>query len=176
MHYIQAKGSIGGAVDFSQNTFETGNNNYVIFDTLGAKVIMPAGMKVIDGWVWNDTPAEVRPADYTDYLYMYNEDGSITYTPQSDVALEQFLTQTAGNKQVTNNDVVLIEKDLNIGNIEIAEDRTIRFQVEPDATLGIAGNVDLKGEIDIVGNGSLIQTTVPQIRFLRSQPTILHSS
>lgn len=155
MHYIQAKGSIGEAVDFSQNTFETGNNNYVIFDTPGAKVIMPAGMKVIDGWVWNDTPTEVRPADYTDYLYMYNEDESITYTPQSDVALEQFLTQTAGNKQVTNNDVVLIEKDLNIGNIEIAEDRTIRFQVEPDATLGISENVDLKGEIDIVGNGSL---------------------
>ena len=43
---------------------------------------------------------------------MYNEDGNITFMPQSDVALEQFFSQKAnGNIQVDNNDTVLIGEE-----------------------------------------------------------------
>lgn len=154
MHYIQAKGSIGETIDFSQNTFETGDNHYVIIDVPNTKVRMPAGMKVIDYWVWYDTPSAIRPANNTDYLYMYNEDGNITYTPQSNVALEQFLNQNNGNKQVTNNDIVLIEKDLSLGNIEVGEDRIIQIKVEDKATLEVAGDVNLLGTLDIDGKGT----------------------
>ena len=155
MHYIQAKGSIGKTIDFSENTYQTGESNFVIIDTPGTKVLMPEKMPVIDYWVWNDTPEDQRPADYTDYLYYYNKDGSITYMPQSDVALEQFLNQNKGNKQVTNQDLVLIQKDLNLNHLDIVEDRVINVEIEEGASLALNGDVTLLGTLNVDGLGTL---------------------
>lgn len=155
MHYIQAKASIGETIDFSDNTFDTGNNNYVVIDVPSAKVKMPTGMKVIDYWVWYETPLNVRPNDYSDYLYMYNEDGTITYVPQSDVALEQFIRQNKNNKQVTNQDTVLIEKELNLDNLEIAEDNILQIMVLEIGNLNLTGNMNIDGTLDVKGSGKL---------------------
>ena len=155
MHYIQVRGTVGSPVDFSKNTFETGDNHYIMYDTPGAPGIMPAGEVVLDGWVWNDTPEDVRPADYSDYMYMYNEDGSVTYLPQSDVALEQFLVQGAGNKQVKDGDTVLIEKDLKLPEMEVAEGRNFTIEIADNATLEITKNLSLNADLTITGNGRL---------------------
>ena len=65
----------------------------MIIDVAVTPVLLPAGQPAVNYWIWADTPEDVRPADYSDYKYMYNEDGSITFMPQSNVALEQFLTK-----------------------------------------------------------------------------------
>lgn len=90
---------------------------------------------------------------------MYNEDGSITFMPQSDVAFEQFFAQkTNGNIQVNDQDTVLIEKNLKINDIEIDSDKNITFEIAKDATLEIAGALDIQGKITVKGEGALIIT------------------
>lgn len=158
-HYIQAKGSIGQPIDFKNNTFQLGTNNLVVIDVAATPILLPAGQPAVNYWIWSDTPANVRPADYSDYKYMYNEDGSITFMPQSDVAFEQFFAQkTNGNIQVNDQDTVLIEKNLKINDIEIDSDKNITFEIAKDATLEIAGALDIQGKITVKGEGALIIT------------------
>ena len=158
-HYIQAKGSIGQPIDFKNNTFQLGTNNLVVIDVAATPILLPAGQPAVNYWIWSDTPANVRPADYSDYKYMYNEDGSITFMPQSDVAFEQFFAQkTNGNIQVNDQDTVLIEKNLKINDIEIGSDKNITFEIAKDATLEIAGALDIQGKITVKGEGALIIT------------------
>ena len=100
-HYIQVKGSIGQPIDFTNNTFHQGTNDLVIIDIASTPVLLPARQAAVNYYIWYDTPEAVRPADYSDYKYMYNDDGSITFMPQSDIALEQFFSQKdSGNIQV----------------------------------------------------------------------------
>ena len=80
-HYIQAKGGIGQPIDFTKNTFQLGTNNLVIIDVAATPILLPAGQPAVNYWIWADTPEDVRPADYSDYKYMYNEDGTARLFP-----------------------------------------------------------------------------------------------
>ncbi len=155
-HYIQAKGSIGQPIDFTNNTFQQGDNDLVIIDVAATPVLLPVGQTAVNYWIWADTPADVRPDDYSDYKYMYNEDGNITFMPQSDVALEQFFSQKGnGNIQVDNNDTVLIEKNLKLKNLNVDADNNITFEITKDSTLEIEENLDIKGKVAVKGEGML---------------------
>ena len=155
-HYIQTKGSIGQPIDFTNNTFQLGTNNLVIIDVAVTPILLPAGQPAVNYWIWADTPEDVRPADYSDYKYMYNEDGSITFMPQSNVALEQFFNQNKGNIQVDNHDTVLVEENLELGNITIDNSKNITFEIAEGSTLEITGTLDLQGKVTIKGEGKLI--------------------
>lgn len=155
-HYIQAKGGIGQPIDFTKNTFQLGTNNLVIIDVAVTPVLLPAGQPAVNYWIWADTPEDVRPADYSDYKYMYNEDGSITFMPQSNVALEQFFNQNKGNIQVDNHDTVLVEENLELGNITIDNSKNITFEIAEGSTLEITGTLDIQGKVTVKGEGKLI--------------------
>lgn len=156
-HYIQAKGSIGQPIDFKNNTFQLGTNNLVIIDVAATPILLPAGQPAVNYWIWNDTPENVRPSDYSDYKYMYNEDGSITFMPQSDVALEQFFAQKAsGNIQADDQDTILITENLKINDIAIDPDKNITFEIAKDKTLEITGTLDIQGKLTAKGEGTLI--------------------
>lgn len=155
-HYIQAKGGIGQPIDFTKNTFQLGTNNLVIIDVAATPILLPAGQPAVNYWIWADTPEDVRPADYSDYKYMYNEDGSITFMPQSNVALEQFFNQNKGNIQVDNHDTVLVEENLELGNITIDNSKKITFEIADGSTLEITGTLDIQGKVTIKGEGKLI--------------------
>ena len=155
-HYIQVKGSIGQPIDFTNNTFQQGDNDLVIIDVAATSVLLPVGQTAVNYWVWADTPEDVRPDDYSDYKYMYNEDGNITFMPQSDVALEQFFSQKGnGNIQVDNNDTVLIEKNLKLKNLNVDADNNITFEITKDSTLEIEESLDIKGKVAVKGEGML---------------------
>ena len=155
-HYIQAGDRIGEPVDFKSNTFELGSNHLLIYDVAAAPVILPAGQVAVNGWVWMDTPEDIKPADYNDYTYMYNEDETITFIPQSSVALAQFFGQAgSGNIQVDDQDTVLIDKDLTLDQIVIEKGKNIIFQIAEDAILEVTGNWDIKGSVTVEGNGKL---------------------
>lgn len=155
-HYVQAKGSIGKPIDFSKNKFQPGENNVVVYDVAKTPVLLPAGQPAVSGWTWNDTPSEIRPENYNDYKYMYNEDGTITFMPQSDVALGQFFLQKDnGNIQVDNMDTVLIDKNLKLSSIEIEEGKSITFEISQGATLEVTEQLAIKGTLKVTGQGKL---------------------
>lgn len=155
-HYIQTSSSINQPVDFTDNSFQLGTNNLVIIDVAATPILLPAGQPAVNYWIWADTPEDVRPADYSDYKYMYNEDGSITFMPQSNVALEQFFNQNKGNIQVDNHDTVLVEENLELGNITIDNSKNITFEIAEGSTLEITGSLDIQGKVTIKGEGKLI--------------------
>lgn len=152
-NYIQAHDKIAEQVDLRNNSFETGNNDLIIFDKAKAPILLPAGQEAVCGWVYFKTPDESRPNDYSDYKYMYNQDGTITFKPQSDVALDQFLNQNKGNIQVGNHDTVLIEKDLKIDTLSIDKDTNINFEIQKDASLEISKEMNVSGSVKIDGEG-----------------------
>lgn len=80
---------------------------------------------------------------------MYNEDGSITFMPQSNVALEQFFNQNKGNIQVDNHDTVLVEENLELGNITIDNSKNITFEIAEGSTLEITGTLDIQGKVTL---------------------------
>lgn len=154
-HYIQAAGGIGQSIDFSKNKFVTGKNSLVSIDIPISQIIYPAGQEAVSYWTWADTPQDKRPDNYNDYKYKYNEDKTITFMPQSDIALDQFFNQNKGNFQVGDNDKVLIEKDLKIDNLSILENTDITFEVAKNGSLKIAEDLDVNGNLNIQGNGGL---------------------
>ncbi|MDO4664514.1 MAG: hypothetical protein Q4A59_06485, partial [Erysipelotrichaceae bacterium] len=153
-NYIQASDIIAQKVDLRNNNFETGNNNLVILDRAKAPIILPAGQEAVSAWHYFNTPVESQPKDaYSSYKYMYNQDGTITFKPQSDVALDQFFNQNKGNIQVRNNDTVLIEKDLEVDKISIDKDTNINFVIKNNASLEISQEMNVSGNVKISGEG-----------------------
>ena len=153
-NYIQASGRIAQKVDLRNNSFETGENDLVILDIAQTPILLPAGQEAVSAWHFFDTPEAIRPQDYSDYKYMYNQDGTITFKPQSDVALDQFFNQNKGNIQVGNNDTVLIEKDLKIDTLSIDKDTNINFEIKKNASLEISKEMEVSGGVKISGEGT----------------------
>ena len=153
-HYIQAGGRIGQKVDLRNNSFETGENDLIIFDIPATPIILPTGQEAASGWVHDETPDNLKPERYSDYKYMYNQDGTITFKPQSDVALDQFFNQNKGNIQVGNNDTVLIENDLKVDTLSIDKDININIEIKKNASLEISKEMEVSGGVKISGEGT----------------------
>lgn len=142
-HYIQVNGKAGHALDLSNNIFELGDNNLVIIDVSAAPVLLPVGQKAVSYWAWWDTPEEIRPDDYSSYVYEYNEDGTKTFYPASAAALQAFLNPVTGNIGVEDSDVVKLNADVILLDV---------LEIDGKAfTIDLNGNTITAAAIDKIG-------------------------
>ena len=148
-HYIQLRGGAAHPLDLTKNTFEMGENDLVIVDVAAAPVLFPAGQKAVSYWAWKDTPEGSRPVDYSTYIYAYNADGSRTFYPESDAALNAFLKPATGNIGIVSGDTVEIHQDLSLTDaVEIPADAVL--VIDSSATLTVPEGVTLTNHGTIV--------------------------
>lgn len=148
-HYIQVRGGAAHPLDLSDNTFEMGNNDLVSIDVTAAPVIYPTGQKVVSYWAWAETDEQSRPEDYSSYVYAYNADGSKTFYPESNAALNAFLKPNAGNIGVVAEDTVEINHNLTLtGDTVIPEDATL--VINEDVTLTVPEGATLTNNGTVV--------------------------
>ena len=111
-HYIQVRGAAAAPLDLSDNRFTVGQNKLVSIDTTAAPIILPAGQRAVAYWAWDETPADVKPADYLTYEYAYNQDGSKSFYPGSFGALQAFINPAAGNIGVGEGETIYLQADI----------------------------------------------------------------
>lgn len=111
-HYIQVAGGAGSALDLHDNQFELDDLGIVIYDTVGAPAVLPAGVRAISAWPWVETPNNIKPTDYSSYAYSYDASGNRTFYPSSEGALKAFLKPAAGNIGVKAGDTIKLEADI----------------------------------------------------------------
>ena len=148
-HFIQVRGGAAHPLDLSDNTFEVGNNDLVSVDVTAAPVIYPTGQKVVSYWAWAETDEQSRPEDYSSYVYAYNADGSKTFYPESNAALNAFLKPNAGNIGVVAEDTVEINHNLTLtGDTVIPKDATL--VINKDVTLTVPEGATLTNNGTVV--------------------------
>ncbi len=113
-HYIQVAGKAGSALDMRANTFEVAEMGVVAIDTAGAPLLLPAGVKAVNYWAWNDTPEDIKPADYSSYAYSYDASGNRVFNPSSEGALKAFLKPAPGNIGATKGDTIVLGDDITV--------------------------------------------------------------
>ena len=111
-HYIQVRGVAAAPLDLSDNRFTMGQNKLVVIDTTVAPVVLPAGQRAVAYWAWDETPADVKPADYLTYEYAYNQDGTKSFYPGSFGALQAFINPAAGNIGVGEGETIYLQDDI----------------------------------------------------------------
>ena len=148
-HYIQVSGGAGQALDLTDNTFNMGDNDLVTVDVTAAPVLLPAGQKAVSYWAWSDTDAAIRPADYSSYVYAYDEDGNKVFYPASDAALGAFLNPVSGNIGLQANDTMEIQQNLTLTSDAAIPDGAV-LVIDNNATLVIAEGSTL------TNNGTII--------------------
>lgn len=140
-HYVQVRGGAENPLDLTENTFEMGGNDLVIIDVTAAPVKLPAGQKAVNYWAWEDTDDSVRPADYSSYVYAYNEDGSVTFYPGTQEAMDAFLNPVGDNIGLAAADTLRVEENLNL-----KQDFTKgKLVVDSGATLHVEDTVQITG-------------------------------
>lgn len=159
-HYIQTTSDIGKDLDLKNNNFEMGNNAVCSIDTTKSAILLPAGEKAYNYWPWAHTEEEIKPADYTSYVYSYNEDGSRTFYPESEGALKAFTNPKNVNLAVNNGEKIVISNDMTIGDksaLDIPKDKNITIEVPKGKTLTLnsAGAIDVTGSLTISGDGEV---------------------
>ena len=128
-HYIQTWNA-KGTLDLANNTFEMGKNHLVSVDDTSAPIVYPEGQRVVAFYAWAHTSKDNRPPDYYTYQYAYNADGSKTYYPASEVALNAFIHPAQADHGVDAKDSVVLDS-----NIELKETITI----DKDVTIDLNG-------------------------------------
>lgn len=113
-HYIQASGKAAHPLDLTNNTFVMGSNNLVIIDTTAAPVKLPVGQRAVSYWPWAETPEAIRPANYSTYGYAYNADGTLSFYPGSEGALQAFMTPASGNIGIQDGDTVTLTDNISL--------------------------------------------------------------
>ena len=111
-HYIQVRGAAAAPLDLSDNRFTVGQNKLVSIDTTAAPIILPAGQRAVAYWAWDETPADMKPADYLTYEYAYSQDGSKSFYPGSFGALQAFINPAAGNIGVGEGESIYLQADI----------------------------------------------------------------
>lgn len=151
-HYIQVSGGAANPLDLTENTFEMGGNDLVIIDVTAAPVKLPAGQKAVNYWAWEDTDDSVRPADYSSYVYAYNEDGSVTFYPGTQEAMDAFLNPVGDNIGLAEADTLRVEKNLNL-----KQDFTKgKLVVDSEATLHVEDTVQITGGALVMEPGAKV--------------------
>ena len=138
-HYVQVSGGAANPLDLTENTFEMGDNDLVIIDVTAAPVKLPVGQKAVNYWAWADTDASVRPEDYSSYVYAYNEDGSVTFYPGTQAAMDAFLNPASGNIGMTKDDTLYVD-----GELELKQNFTEgQLVVSGDGKLNVSDSVEI---------------------------------
>lgn len=138
-HYVQVSGGAANPLDLTENTFEMRDNDLVIIDVTAAPVKLPVGQKAVNYWAWADTDASVRPEDYSSYVYAYNEDGSVTFYPGTQAAMDAFLNPASGNIGMTKDDTLYVD-----GELELKQNFTEgQLVVSGDGKLNVSDGVEI---------------------------------
>lgn len=137
-HFIQVKG-VERSLDLTENTFEMGDNDLIIVDVVTTPIKLPAGQKAVSYWAWAETDASVRPADYSSYVYAYNEDGSVTFYPGTQAAMDAFLKPAPGNIGMTKDDTLYVDGELELKQ-NITEGQLV---VSGDGKLNVSDGVEI---------------------------------
>lgn len=111
-HYIQVRGSAGSALDMRANTFAVGEIGVIAIDTVGAPLLLPPGVKAVSYWAWDETPEDIKPADYSSYAYSYDAAGHRVFHPSSEGALKAFLKPASGNIGAIEGDTIVLADDI----------------------------------------------------------------
>lgn len=188
-NYIQTKDTANHELNLTDNEFEMGDNCIVSVDVDKAPIIYPAGDRAFNYWAWAKTPQDSRPADYRSYVYAYNEDGSKTFYPQSDAALDAFLNPYVGNISPKSNDVVQINQELTLSqNSTIPENVTLVINDNAKLTIpdgvklensGIIVNqhkIDVIGIFENTGSASIKSSVIFNVSQQEAQITVFDSS
>lgn len=138
-HYVQVRGGAANPLDLTENTFEMGENDLIIIDVTAAPVKLPAGQKAVSYWAWAETDASVRPEDYSSYVYAYNEDGSVTFYPGTQAAMDAFLNPASGNIGMTKDDTLYVDGELELKQ-NITEGQLV---VSGDGKLNVSDGVEI---------------------------------
>lgn len=109
-HFIQVKG-VERSLDLTENTFEMGDNDLIIVDVVTTPIKLPAGQKAVSYWVWVETNPDESQSSY---VYAYNEDGSVTFYPGTQAAMDAFLNPASGNIGMTKDDTLYVEGELEL--------------------------------------------------------------
>ena len=169
-HYIQVSGRSTVDLDIRNNNFNLENNKIVAVDTEKAIVRFPDNMKVLNYWAWRDTPKEVRPADYSSYVYCYNTDGSRTFYPESEAALREFINPTLGNIAVDTDEKIVISNDITIKTaikndkknteLKIPEGKNITIEIPKGKTITVESinDMNILGTLNFEGEGKVVIT------------------
>ena len=167
-HYIQVSGRSTVDLDIRNNNFNLGNNKIVAVDTEKAIVRFPDNMKVLNYWAWRDTPKEVRPPDYSSYVYCYNTDGSRTFYPESEAALREFINPTLGNIAVDTDEKIVISNDITIKTaikndkknteLKIPEGKNITIEIPKGKTITVdsINDTNILGTLNFEGEGKVV--------------------
>ncbi|MEF2824507.1 MAG: S-layer homology domain-containing protein, partial [Peptococcaceae bacterium] len=113
-HYIEVNISAAHPLDLTNNTFMMGSNNLVIVDKTVAPVQLPVGQRAVSYYSWAKTPEAIRPADYSTYGYAYNADGTMSFYPGSEGALQAFITPATGNIGIQDGDTVTLTDNISL--------------------------------------------------------------
>lgn len=134
-HFIQGKG-MEQSLDLTENTFETGENALIIADVVTTPIKLPVGQKAVSYWVWFETnPDESQ----TSYVYAYNEDGSVTFYPGTQAAMDAFLNPASGNIGMTKDDTLYVD-----GELELKQNFTEgQLVVSGDGQLNVSDDVEI---------------------------------
>lgn len=134
-HFIQGKG-MEQSLDLTENTFETGENALIIADVVTTPIKLPVGQKAVSYWVWFETnPDESQ----TSYVYAYNEDGSVTFYPGTQAAMDAFLNPASGNIGMTKDDTLYVDGELELKQ-NITEGQLV---VSGDGKLNVSDGVEI---------------------------------
>lgn len=109
-HFIQVKG-VERSLDLTENTFEMGDNDLIIVDVVTTPIKLPAGQKAVSYWVWVETNPDESQSSY---VYAYNEDGSVTFYPGTQAAMDAFLNPAPGNIGMTKDDTLYVDGELEL--------------------------------------------------------------
>ncbi len=112
--YFQVRASTAcGDLNLNGNTFNLGNQCYFTYETPGGKVILPAGVPAIHGWMYADVGAKVGDS-HENYAYTYLENGKIQFNTGSKTALTAILTNAEGNWGVQDGDIINLTQDITL--------------------------------------------------------------
>lgn len=135
-HYVQVSGGAANPLDLTENTFEMGDNDLVIMDVAAAPVKLPAGQKAVSYWVWVETNPDESQSSY---VYAYNEDGSVTFYPGTQAAMDAFLNPASGNIGMTKDDTLYVD-----GELELKQNFTEgQLVVSGDGQLNVSDDVEI---------------------------------
>lgn len=134
-HFIQVKG-VERSLDLTENTFEMGDNDLIIVDVVTTPIKLPAGQKAVSYWVWVETNPDESQSSY---VYAYNEDGSVTFYPGTQAAMDAFLNPASGNIGMTKDDTLYVD-----GELELKQNFTEgQLVVSGDGKLNVSDGVEI---------------------------------
>ena len=133
----------GGNLNLNGNTFNLGQQCYFIYDKTAGRVILPAGVPAIHGWMYAKA-GEPEKDTFDNYAYTYLENGKIQFNTGSKTALTAILTNAEGNWGVQDGDVINLTQDITL-NKAIPLNRSVTINGNNHVLSSVDNTQNLQG-------------------------------